>query len=113
MTTLAYVIRFVADMSAATKAFRDDFGLALRFESPHWTEFNTGETVLALHPATPQSPPGTCQIGLRVPDVDAFHREMLAEGYVFTRAPQLEHRIKIARSRDREGAEISVSEARS
>lgn len=49
---MPYVIRFVADMTSATRFFRDDLGLTLRFESPDWTEFDTGSTTLALHPAT-------------------------------------------------------------
>ena len=111
-TTLSYVIRFVADMGAATQRYRDDFGFILRFESPHWTEFDTGATTFALHPATEQSPAGTCQLGLRVDNLDAFHRRLTAEGYVFTRPPQLEHGLRIARFRDKDGAEISVSEPR-
>lgn len=112
MTTLAYVIRYVADMSAATKFFRDDVGLPLRFESPEWTEFNTGATTLALHAATSDAPAGSCGLGLSVADLDAFHRDMVAEGFVFTRAPKTEHGVKLARFRDREGAEISVSESK-
>lgn len=111
-TAMPYVIRFVADMTAATKFFRDELGLPMRFQSPDWTEFDTGGTTLALHAATPQTPAGACQIGLSVADLDAFHAKMSAAGYEFTRPPQMEHGTKIARFRDREGAEISVSERR-
>jgi predicted enzyme related to lactoylglutathione lyase len=107
-TQLTYVIKFVADMPAAT-FFRDTLGLTLRFQSPGWTEFKTGATTLALHPETPQSPAGSCQIGFRVDDVAAFHHEMTAKGYVFTQAPRVEHGAVIARFRDHDGAEISVS----
>ncbi|MBY0422423.1 MAG: VOC family protein [Parvularculaceae bacterium] len=110
MTTMPYVIRFVADMASATRFFQDDLGLTLRFQSPDWTEFDTGSTTLALHAATAEGRPGACQLGLKVDDLDAFHARMTSKGFVFTRAPTLEHGRKIARFRDRDGAEISVSE---
>jgi hypothetical protein len=47
-TQLTYVIRFVADMPAATAFFHDALGVTLRFQSPGWTEFETGTTTLAL-----------------------------------------------------------------
>jgi catechol 2,3-dioxygenase-like lactoylglutathione lyase family enzyme len=52
-TQLRYVIKFVADMDKAVKFYRDVLGLKLKFESPDWSEFVTGETTLALHPASP------------------------------------------------------------
>ncbi len=47
---LGYVIKFVSDMGKAVKFYRDVLGLQLKFESPDWSEFVTGETTLALHP---------------------------------------------------------------
>jgi len=55
-TQLTDVIRFVADMPTATTFFRDTLGLTLHFQSPGWTEFETGVTTLALNPETAQSP---------------------------------------------------------
>lgn len=51
-TQFRYVIKFVTDMNKAVKFYRDTLGLQLRFESPGWSEFATGETTLALHPAS-------------------------------------------------------------
>jgi catechol 2,3-dioxygenase-like lactoylglutathione lyase family enzyme len=51
-TQLRYVIKFVADMDKALKFYRDVVGLTLKFESPGWSEFVTGETTFALHPAS-------------------------------------------------------------
>ncbi len=56
---LGYVIKFVADMNRAVKFHRDVLGLPLKFESPGWSEFVTGETTLALHPASEKNPAGT------------------------------------------------------
>ena len=46
------MIKFVADMDKAVKFHRDMLGLKVKFESPGWSEFVTGETTLALHPAS-------------------------------------------------------------
>jgi lactoylglutathione lyase len=45
--TLGYVIKFVDDTNRAVKFYRDVLGLPLKFESPGWSEFVTGETTLA------------------------------------------------------------------
>jgi catechol 2,3-dioxygenase-like lactoylglutathione lyase family enzyme len=110
MTTprLTYVIAFVDDMDRAIAFYRDVLGLALRFASPGWAELETGETTLALHPASAEKPAGTVQIGLGVPDLDAFHREATAKGVVFTAAPERVHGRSVARLRDSEGSEVSV-----
>jgi len=46
---LRYVIKFVSDMGKAVRFYRDAIGLQLKFESPGWSEFATGETILTLH----------------------------------------------------------------
>ena len=48
---LKYVIKFVADMDRVVKFYREVLGLPLKFQSPDWSEFVTGETILALRPA--------------------------------------------------------------
>ena len=60
---LNYVIQFVADMDHAVKFYRDVLGLPLRFQSPGWTEFSTGETSLALHPAFQRNPARSLELG--------------------------------------------------
>jgi len=75
-TQFRYVIKFVTDMNKAVKFYRDTLGLQLRFESPSWSEFATGETTLALHPASDQNPAGKVEFGFTVADVEAFYRDM-------------------------------------
>jgi lactoylglutathione lyase len=108
---LIYAIKFVAVMGEAVRFYRDALGLTLRFESPFWSEFDTGETTLALHPASDENPAGTVQLGLSVDDVDRFYDSGRAEGLVFTSPPSDVHGTRIARFRDCEGAEVSVSGA--
>jgi len=62
-TQLRYVIKFVADMNKSVKFYRDVLGLKLKFESPGWSEFVTGETTLALHPASEKNPAGKGRTG--------------------------------------------------
>jgi lactoylglutathione lyase len=81
---LTHVIEFVADMDRAVKFYRDVIGLPLKFQSPGWSEFATGETSLALHPASESKPAGSVELGLTVDDATKFHQEMTAKGVKFT-----------------------------
>ena len=106
---LTYAIHFVADMDRAVSFYRDTLGLALKFSSPGWSEFSTGETTLALHPASPENPAGATHLGFGSDDVEAFHRDLTAQGVRFTRLPTPEHGITLAEFVDSEGGRCSVS----
>lgn len=82
------MIRFVADMDKAVKFHRDVLGLQLKFESPGWSEFSTGGTTLALHPASDKNSAGKVELGFTVADVEAFYRDMSAKGVPFTMPPR-------------------------
>jgi predicted enzyme related to lactoylglutathione lyase len=86
-----YTIQFVADMDRAVAFYRDTLGLPLKFASPHWTEFATGETTLA-------------------PDLEKFHQAMTAKGVAFSMPPtKQDFGGMLARFADSEGSQISVS----
>jgi lactoylglutathione lyase len=87
-TQFRYAIKFVADMDKAVKFYRDVIGLKVKFESPGWSEFVTGETTLALHPASDKNPAGKVELGFTVADVEAFYRDMSAKGVLFSMPPQ-------------------------
>ena len=106
---MSYAIQFVAQMEAAVHFYRDVLGLPLKFQSPEWSEFATGETTLALHPASATHPAGTVQLDFRVPDLQAFYEEMTTKGITFTQLPTAAGSSKLARFLDPEGAECSVS----
>ncbi len=108
---LVYAIKYVADMDKAVAFHRDNLGLALRFASPFWTEFDTGATTLALHGASDEHPAGSVQLGFRAEDLDAFYAAREANGISFTAPPAPMHGVRIARFLDCEGAETSVSGA--
>ena len=109
---LNYAIKFVSDMDAAVAFYRDTLGLTPLFQSPFWSEFDTGETKLALHPASEDNPAGSVQLGLGTTDIDNFYAAGQTEGLVFTSPPTDVHGTRIARVRDIDGAEISVSQMR-
>jgi predicted enzyme related to lactoylglutathione lyase len=106
---LAYAIHFVADMDRAVAFYRDTIGLSFKFASPEWSEFATGETTLALHPASAENPAGTTHLGFNTADIGAMHRDLSVKGVKFTRPPTPEHGITLAEFVDSEGARCSLS----
>ena len=106
---LAYVIEFVSDMNRAVKFYRDVLGFQLKFESHGWSEFVTGETTLALHPASQKNAAGNIELGFTVTDVQEFHKEMGAKGVQFTMPPtKQDYGGLLARFVDSEGGHSSV-----
>ena len=109
-TEFRYVIKFVTDMNNAVKFYRDTLGLPLRFQSPGWSEFATGETTIALHPASDVNPAGKVEFGFTVGDVEAFYRDMTAKGVVFSIPPKKQDfGGLLAQFVDSEGAHCTVA----
>jgi predicted enzyme related to lactoylglutathione lyase len=106
---LGYAIHFVADMDRAVAFYRDTVGLPLKFASPGWSEFATGATTLALHPASDKNPAGTTHLGLHAEDIAGVHRALTGAGVRFTRPPTPEHGVTLAEFVDSEGARVSLS----
>jgi predicted enzyme related to lactoylglutathione lyase len=105
-----YAIQFVADMDRAVAFYRDTLGLPLKFASPHWSEFATGETTLALHPASEKNPAGKIELGFGVPDLENFHEQMTSKGVAFSMPPtKQDFGGELARFVDSEGSHVSVS----
>ena len=108
---LNYVIKYVADMDRAVKFYRDVLGLPLKFQSPGWSEFATGETTLGLHPASEKNPSGSAEIGFNVANIAKFHEEMMAKGVKFTMPPtKQDFGGVLAQFVDSEGGRCSVGE---
>jgi lactoylglutathione lyase len=108
-TRLVYLIKFVGDMGAAVKFHRDALGLKLKFESPFWSEFDTGGTTLALHPASAEHPAGTCQPGFRVEDLRAMYAERETRGVRFVAEPTMQRGVLLGKFLDSDGAECAIS----
>jgi catechol 2,3-dioxygenase-like lactoylglutathione lyase family enzyme len=104
-----YAIKFVADMDKAVAFYRDTFGLTVKFASPFWSEFETGDVTLALHPASDANPAGGVEIGFTAPDLAAIYAGRAASGLEFVEAPREEHGTLLSRILDCEGAGVSLS----
>src|SRR5260370_41860335 len=95
-TKLGYSIHYVADMNRAVAFYRDTVGLELRFSSPEWSEFATGTTTLALHPASAENPAGTTHLGLHADDIAGVHPALTPAGVRLPRPPTPQRRITVA-----------------
>jgi len=109
---LTYVMKFVSNMDDAVKFYRDTLGLPLKSQSPGWSEFATGSTVLALHPSSERNPPGMVELGFSVDDLQAFHAAMAAKGVTFPMPPREQDFGSLAQFLDSEGSACSVSQER-
>jgi lactoylglutathione lyase len=108
---LNYVIKFVGDMDRAVKFYRDILGLPLKFQSPAWSEFITGETVLGLHPASERNPEGSVELGFSTPDLEKSHQELVAKGVQFSMPPtKQDFGGLLARFLDLDGGYNSIAE---
>ena len=107
---LTYVMKFVSNMDTAVKFYRDTLGLPLKFQSPGWSEFATGDITLALHPASENNPAGKVELEFSVEDLKAFHADLAAKGVQFPMAPKAEDFGSLAQFLDSEGAPCSVAQ---
>jgi lactoylglutathione lyase len=119
---LDYVMVHVSDMRRSVAFYRDTLGLRLKFESPGWSEFETGSTTLALHPGAPAAsskpgPPaaltaGMCSLGFSVPDLSRTYTDLGARGAQFVMPPtdQPKEGIRLAVCVDPDGLSISFAE---
>jgi len=118
-----YVMVIVSDMRRSVEFYRDKIGLPLKFESPDWTEFQTGDTTLALHgggrPRAPRASAdgeaqdaGTCSIGFSVDDLEASYDQLRSRGVTFIMPPteRREEGIKLAVALDPDGLPVSFAE---
>jgi lactoylglutathione lyase len=117
-----YVMVNVSDMHRSVVFYRDTLGLRLKFESPGWSEFETGTTTLALHPGTPAAASGTavgsgpvagtCSLGFSVPDLNRTYAELCGRGARFVMPPtdQANEGIRLAVCIDPDGLAISFAE---
>ncbi|HEY1707994.1 MAG TPA: VOC family protein [Rhizomicrobium sp.] len=104
-----YAIKYVGDMDQAVRFHRDTLGLPLKFQTPGWSEFATGEVTLALHEATAENPAGSVELGFGVDDVPKTYAERATNGLSFDGAPRELHGMKLATFRDSDGAACSLS----
>jgi catechol 2,3-dioxygenase-like lactoylglutathione lyase family enzyme len=106
---LTHAIKYVADMDRAVAFYRDTLGLTLRFASPGWSEFDTGEVTLALHLAGEGHPAGSAELGFTTDELRAAYDGRGELGLNFSDPPRPLHGVLLANLIDCEGAEVSLS----
>jgi len=117
-----YVMITVSNMARSVAFYKDKLGIPMKFGTPEWTEFQTGNTTLALHGGgTPREAPadpnihhaGTCSIGFNVDNLDLAYEQLQAKGVVFVMPPTARpgENIKLAVAVDPDGLAISFGEA--
>jgi len=114
---VSYIMINVSDMKRPIGFYRDQLGIPLRFESPGWSEFETGPTTLALHLGRAESDPsgrapGSCIIGFEVQNLDMVYEELKEKGVRFSMTPMNQERegIRLAVCQDPDGLSISFAE---
>ncbi len=117
-----YIMIVVSDMSRSVTFYRDKLGLPLKFETPEWTEFQTGVTILALHGGGAAAEKqggshgtkraGSCSIGFNVEDVEQTYRELMEKGVPFVMPPMQREGegIKLAVCLDPDGLPVSFAQ---
>lgn len=121
LTKVDYIMVVVSDMKRSVEFYRDTLGVPLKFESPEWTEFQTGATTLALHGANKKSASpaqdsskvaGTCSIGFTVKSLEQTYSELRSKGVPFVMPPTAREGegIKLAIALDPDGLPVSFSE---
>jgi lactoylglutathione lyase len=117
---LDYTMVIVSEMGRSVEFYRDKLGIPLKFESPEWTEFQTGTTTLALHgggvtkePSGDQSKhAGTCSIGFNTEDLDKTYEELKSRGVRFVMPPMQQEGegIRLAVALDPDGLPVSFAQ---
>lgn len=95
---LAVVRVFVHDWEAAVSFYADQLGMTLtnRADEFGWAEFSVGEGGLAIERLARSDEEAPDLVGryvgisLRVPDIDAAHRELVGRGVRFLTPPSLQ-----------------------
>ena len=116
-----YTMIVVSDMQRSVEFYRDKLGIPLKFQSPEWTEFDTGQTTLALHGGgvrggAPQGDPskvaGSCSIGFNVSDVDQTYADLQGKGIRFIMPPTRREgeSIKLTVCLDPDGLPVSFAQ---
>lgn len=120
-TTIDYVMVMVSEMARSVHLYRDKLGIPIRFESPKWTEFETGSTVLALHGGGKVGGPkgsinpigGTSSIGFYVEELIKHSVSWKRKVLCSLCPPTLRKKegIRLSVCLDPDGLEISIAHA--
>ena len=99
------------DMSRAMAFYRDALGLAVKFESPGWTELTFGDSIVALHGGGSGARTET-GLSFQVTDLPAACARVSAHGGVISQPPQTRpgEPIMLAKVVDPEGNQFMMTQ---
>lgn len=111
------IIMVVSDMRRSVDFYSKKLGIPVKFESPEWTELQSGTVTIGLHLETREhtykpdkKSRQAISFGFHVDDINRVHHELKSRGVKFTVAP-LEHEWgRYAEFTDPDGYRIMVSE---
>ncbi len=118
MTALTTMVT-VSDMARSVAFYRDTLGLALRSESPDWSEFDVAGSTLALHGGgvpggdrPRERVAGVVSFGFDVDDLDRECAGLKAKGVRFVMEPQDRpgEPIRLAVFLDPDGTQVSMAQ---
>lgn len=103
---------YVADMPRAVRFYRDVMGLAVKLESPGWSEVVRGDTIIGLH-AGGDGAQRITPLSFQVPDVDAALKEIERGGGRIVRPPESRpgEPIRLASFADPEGNVVMLTQS--
>lgn len=107
-TRVSHVFVNTPDLAACAHFYRELLGLRVANESDHWVEFDTGDTILALHASQdaeglPLHPDQRISFALHRDDFDAWTEELRGRGVRFAATPVEEELGVIAEVEDADG----------
>jgi len=106
------VMVIVSDMDRSVAFYRDVLGLKLRFQSPHWSQFDVGGVGLGLHPPGEYvhvKPDGGISFGFSTPDIEKTLSDLTAKGAKVVRREQNDH-VNLAVIADPDGYGIMINQ---
>ena len=90
-----YVMVMVSNMDQSVIFYKDKLGISLRFSTGFWTEFDMGNTTLALHGGAASKKgeeigdAGNCSFGFYVDNIDDVYKKLTAKRIEFIQKPDI------------------------
>ncbi len=108
----------VTDMEKSIQFYRDKMEFSMKFSSDFWTEFEVGETTIALHGGATEKAgaekgdAGNCTFGFYVDNIDGVYKTLCDRGVEFIQSPKRKENEGIILSTcvDPNGLKISITQ---
>jgi predicted enzyme related to lactoylglutathione lyase len=104
-----YFMLMVSDMDRAVRFYERALGLRARFQSPEWSELDSGGTTVALHGGR-RGDPAETGLGFEVDDIDKACALVREAGGTIVKPPKQQQDVdlRLATVADTEGNGFSI-----